>query len=40
MHYVYILLSEKNPNKIYIGLTDDIDRRIAEHYRAKTGYAE
>ena len=40
VYYVYILLSEKNPKKTYIGLTEDIDRRISEHNRAKSGYAK
>ena len=35
MHYVYVLLSLKD-RKLYIGLTDDIKRRIKEHKRGKT----
>jgi len=31
MHYLYILQSEKNKNKIYVGNTDDLKRRLAEH---------
>ncbi|OGG00421.1 excinuclease ABC subunit C, partial [Candidatus Gottesmanbacteria bacterium RBG_13_37_7] len=30
MYYVYILISEKD-NKLYIGLTDNLERRINEH---------
>ena len=30
MFYVYILLSEKD-NKRYIGCTENLDRRLAEH---------
>jgi len=30
MHYVYILKSDKN-DKLYIGFTDNIFRRIKEH---------
>ena len=32
MHYVYILLGLKD-KKFYIGLTNDVKRRIAEHSR-------
>ncbi len=31
MHYIYVLQSEKNRNKIYIGNTDDLQRRLKEH---------
>lgn len=30
MHYVYILKSKKD-NKLYIGYTSDLKRRLAEH---------
>jgi putative endonuclease len=30
MHYVYILKS-KNTNRLYVGRTDDLRRRIKEH---------
>ena len=33
-HYVYVLLSEKD-DKFYIGRTDDLKRRIAEHRQGK-----
>ena len=33
MHYVYVLLL--NSNTLYIGRTDDLKRRIAEHGRGK-----
>jgi len=29
--WVYLLRSEKNNERVYVGLTEDIDRRIAEH---------
>lgn len=35
MHYVYILKSEKD-NKLYIGKTNDVERRLAEHNRGHT----
>lgn len=35
MHYVYILKSEKN-NRLYIGYTSDLKRRLAEHNQKKS----
>ena len=40
MYHVYILLSDKDPNKIYIGLTTDVERRVSEHNRAQSGYSK
>ena len=34
--YVYLIRSEKNPEHTYIGLTEDFDRRIAEHNEGKS----
>jgi putative endonuclease len=34
MFYVYILLSKKD-NRFYIGMTNDLKRRIREHNRKK-----
>lgn len=31
MHYVYILISQINPQKHYVGITTDLDRRLSEH---------
>ena len=31
MHFVYFLRSESNPGKVYIGCTNDLDRRLKEH---------
>ena len=31
MHYVYIINSEKNLKRFYIGLTSDLKRRLEEH---------
>ena len=42
MFYVYILQSERIPAQTYIGLTDDVERRLTEHNDAgdkhTTGY--
>ena len=35
MFYVYILKSKKD-NKLYIGYTEDLKRRLAEHKRGKS----
>ncbi|MCP4674691.1 MAG: GIY-YIG nuclease family protein [Deltaproteobacteria bacterium] len=29
--WVYVLRSEKNIERIYVGLTEDVDRRLDEH---------
>jgi len=31
MHYVYILHSLVNPDRIYVGCTGDLERRLREH---------
>lgn len=31
MKYVYILESISNPNKRYIGITEDLNKRLKEH---------
>ena len=31
MHYVYILESKSHPEEIYIGFTEDLERRLGEH---------
>jgi len=31
MHTVYILASIDNPSKYYIGITDNLEKRLAEH---------
>ncbi|MFC1703948.1 GIY-YIG nuclease family protein [Candidatus Omnitrophota bacterium] len=31
MYYVYVLQSKKNKNKLYIGNTNNLERRLAEH---------
>ena len=36
MHYVYILRSEVEPGRHYVGLTSDPNRRLAEHNEGKS----
>lgn len=36
MYYVYLLRSESHPNQRYIGLTDDLRRRVEHHNRASS----
>jgi putative endonuclease len=31
VHYVYLLRSISHPDKIYVGLTDDLGRRLETH---------
>ena len=35
MHYVYVMQSEKNRGKIYVGNTDNLKRRLLEHNSGK-----
>jgi putative endonuclease len=37
--YTYILFSSKL-NKYYVGSTNDLNRRLAEHNRGKTSFAK
>ncbi|QLH32318.1 MAG: GIY-YIG nuclease family protein [Cyclobacteriaceae bacterium] len=37
MWYVYVLKSQKN-GKIYVGMSQDIDRRLAEHNSGKSKF--
>gem|GEM_PF-1562811 len=37
MWYVYVLRSQKN-GKIYVGMSQDIDRRLAEHNSGKSKF--
>jgi predicted GIY-YIG superfamily endonuclease len=34
-HYVYILQSEKKPERHYVGLTDKLEARLAAHNAGK-----
>ena len=36
MHYVYSIQSEDHPDKYYVGLTTDLERRLAEHDAVKS----
>lgn len=36
MYFVYSIQSELYPNRFYIGITTDIDRRIQEHNTGKS----
>jgi len=38
MYIVYILKSLKTSNKIYIGLTQNLERRLKEHNRGDSSY--
>ena len=38
MRYVYLIQSIKNPTQWYVGITDDIKRRLAEHNEGKSPY--
>ena len=36
MHYVYMLQSEVEPDRFYVGLTTDLRRRLEEHNSGKS----
>jgi putative endonuclease len=36
MYYVYSIQSENNPDKYYVGLTTDVERRLEEHNAGKS----
>ena len=38
MHYVYLLESETDPTKRYVGFTDDLKQRLADHNAGKSKY--
>ena len=40
MHFVYILKSEKNKSKIYIGITKNLESRIKEHNAGEEIYTK
>jgi len=40
MHYVYVLVSLKDRNRIYIGYTQNIKDRLVEHNRGKSAYSK
>jgi len=40
MHFVYILTSQLNPAKIYIGKTSNLNKRLSEHNRGESQYTK
>ena len=40
MYIVYILISLKDPNRYYIGLTQDLQNRLKEHNTSEGGYSK
>ncbi len=36
MHYVYVLESDVDPARFYVGLTTDLERRLQEHNAGKS----
>lgn len=40
MTYVYILTSKKNPNKTYIGRTNNLKRRLNDHNNGTNSYSK
>ena len=40
MHIVYILKSIKDPKRCYIGMTQNLEKRIQEHNRDVGGYSK
>ena len=40
MYIVYILKSLKDPTRSYIGITQNLQRRLEEHNLDKSGYAQ
>jgi putative endonuclease len=37
-HYVYILVSESDPDRHYVGSTSDLDARLAAHNSGKVSH--
>lgn len=40
MHIVYILISEKDPNRYYIGITQDLQKRLKKHNAFENYYSK
>ena len=38
MNYVYLVRSASRPDKTYVGHTDDVERRLAEHNAGDCDY--
>lgn len=39
MYIVYILISLRDPQQHYVGITADLERRLGEHNRSTSGYS-
>ena len=40
MSIVYVLISQKNRNKYYIGLTSNLEKRLREHNSTQSYYSK
>lgn len=40
MHIVYILISKNSPGRIYIGITDDLEKRLDKHNAFESSYSK
>lgn len=40
MIYVYLLISKRDPRKVYVGRTSDLEKRLAEHNRGQSSYSK
>jgi len=40
MYFVYILISNKNVQRYYIGITQSVEKRLKEHNSGKKTYAK
>ena len=40
MYIVYILISQKDPNRYYIGLTDNLEKRLKRHNSSQSYYSK
>ena len=38
MHYVYLIESDKTPGERYVGLSNDLKSRLAEHNSGKSAH--
>jgi predicted GIY-YIG superfamily endonuclease len=38
LHYVYLLRSESSPAQRYVGVTNDLKARMADHNAGKSGH--
>ena len=40
MNIVYVLVSQKYPQRCYVGLTQDLERRMKEHNNGDSAYTK